>query len=400
MRIMITGGALLTPDRTMPETTLLVEGTTITALVPGAPPVAPGDQVIDAHGMWVAPGLIDLHVHGSAGHDTLDATPEALHGMARFFARHGVTGYLATTPAASSRALAKAVANVATTPQPEDGAQHLGIHLEGPYLNPEHKGAQPPEQLRDPDPADYEPWLTSEVVRLMTVAPERPGMLALIERGVAKGIEFAVGHSAASYEEMLAAADRGLRQAAHTFNAMLGLHHRQPGTAGAVLADDRIYAQIIADGVHVHPALVKILIRAKGPRRTILITDATRAAGLADGDYELAGHPILVRVGIARTPAGSLAGSTITLDVALRNAIRFTGASLNDALRMATATPAEAMGWGGRKGVLAPGADADIILLDAELNVRLTLVAGRVVFRSSEVHRGGVGRLASRPSTV
>jgi len=382
MHTVITGGALLTPDETLSETTLVVEGSAIAALVPGATPAEPGDQVIDAHRMWVAPGLIDLHVHGSGGHDSLDATPEALHGMARFFARHGVTGYLATTPAAPSADIAQAIENVARTPQPEDGAQHLGLHLEGPYLNPEHKGAQPAEQLRDPDPAEYAPWLTSEVMRLITVAPERPGALALIEHGVAQGVEFAVGHSAASYEEVLAAADRGLRQAAHTFNAMLGLHHRRPGAAGAVLADDRIYAQIIVDGVHVHPALVKILVRAKGPGRTILISDAIRAAGLDDGDYPLAGHPILVRQGIARTPSGGLAGSTITLDAALRNVIRFADASLNDALRMATATPAEAMGWSGRKGVLAPGADADIILLDAELNVRLTLVAGRVVFRS------------------
>jgi N-acetylglucosamine-6-phosphate deacetylase len=210
--------------------------------------------------------------------------------------------------------------------------------------------------------------------------------MELIESGVAGGVEFAVGHSGASYEVLVAAADRGLRQATHTFNGMLGLHHREPGTVGGVLADDRIYAQVIADGVHVHPAVVRILVRAKGPDRVILVTDSTRAAGLSDGEYELAGQPIQVRDGVARTRAGGLAGSTITLEAALRNALRFAGVSLLEGLQMATSTPAQAMGWSGRKGVLASGADADVILLDQELNVQLTMVAGRVIYRAESLH--------------
>jgi N-acetylglucosamine-6-phosphate deacetylase len=205
----------------------------------------------------------------------------------------------------------------------------------------------------------------------------------LIRRGVAVGVEFAVGHSEASFEEVSEAADLGLRQATHTFNGMLGLHHRTPGTVGAVLADDRIYAQIIPDGVHLHPAVVKIIVRAKGLHRTILITDAVRAAGLEDGEYTLAGQTITVRDGICRTAAGGLAGSTLALDAGVRNAMRFAALSFSEALRMATSTPAEAMGWSGRKGVLAAGADADLILLDSDLNVRLTMVAGRTVFRAA-----------------
>ena len=180
----------------------------------------------------------------------------------------------------------------------------------------------------------------------------------------------------------MAAADRGLRHATHTFNGMLGLHHREPGTVGGVLADERIYAQVIADGVHVHPAVVRVLVAAKGPDRVLLVTDSTRAAGLPDGEFELAGQPIFVRGGVARTAAGGLAGSTITLDAALRNVLAFAGVSLPDGLRMASASPAEAMGWGGRKGVLAPGADADVVLLDRELHVCLTMVAGAIVYRS------------------
>jgi len=218
--------------------------------------------------------------------------------------------------------------------------------------------------------------------RLITVAPELDGALALIAQWVGEGVEFAVGHSGASYEQVLKAADHGLRQATHTFNGMLGLHHRIPGTVGAVLADDRIYAQVIADGVHVHPAVVKLLVRTKGVSRTILITDAICAAGLRDGEYNLGGQTITVREGISRTAAGGLAGSSLTLDAGLRNVINYTGLSLEEALPMATSVPAEAIGLAGRKGVLVPGADADVILLDADLNVRLTVVAGQIVYQS------------------
>jgi N-acetylglucosamine-6-phosphate deacetylase len=379
----IINGTLVTPHETLAGHTLVVEAGAIAALAPAAElPEAAGDEVIDARRLWVAPGLIDVHVHGAVGNDTMDATPAALAAMARFFAQHGVTGFLPTTAAAPPEILRASIANLASCPVPGDGARALGLHIEGPYLNRVYAGAQPPQYLRDADPAEYEGWLASGQVRLITVAPERAGSMAFIRRGVEAGVEFAVGHSQASFEEMSAAADLGLRQASHTFNGMLGLHHRDPGTVGAVLADDRLYAQIIPDGVHLHPSVVKIVIRAKGIERTILVTDSVRAAGLGDGEYTLAGEPITVRDGICRTTAGGLAGSTLTLDNAIRNVMRFAGVSLGQALTMSSATPAEAMGWKGRKGVLAPGADADVILLDSDLKVRLTMVAGRTVYRA------------------
>jgi len=195
-------------------------------------------------------------------------------------------------------------------------------------------------------------------------------------------VEFAIGHSGASYQQVVEAANWGMRQTTHAFNGMLGLHHREPGTLGGVLSDERIYCQIIVDGVHVHPAMVKLLVRAKGPGRTILITDAMRAAGLSDGEYDLGGQAVTVRDGVARIANGSLAGSTLTLDVALRNVIAFAGLSLAEALPMATSVPAEALNLAGHKGTLAVGADADIALLNPDLTVSATLVAGRVVYRS------------------
>jgi len=384
LAIRIINGTLVTPHETLTGRTLVVEAGRIAALAPSGQVAADlGDQVLDAQGLWVAPGLIDVHVHGSAGHDMMDATPEAIHGMARFFAQHGVTSFLATTVSAPPQPLRQAIENAARCPMPADGAHPLGVHVEGPYLNPAYGGAQPAKYLRNADPAEYEAWLESGFVRLITVAPERAGSLMLIRRGVEAGVEFAVGHSDASFEQTTEAADLGLRQATHTFNGMLGLHHRSPGTVGAVLADDRIFAQIIPDGVHLHPAVVKLIVRAKGRARTILITDAVRAAGLGDGEYTLAGEKITVSGGICRTVAGGLAGSTLTMDVAVRNTMKFAGITLSDALTMATATPAEAMGWSGRKGVLAPGADADLIFLDTDLNIRLTMVAGRVAFQAS-----------------
>jgi len=379
MRTLIAGGTLLTPHESLPDHSLVIENGVILGVEPGRPASRPQDHVIEAGGLWVAPGLIDVHVHGALGHDPMQATHAAIQGMARFFAQHGVTSYLPTTLAATPVETLAAVQAVAACPQPRDGAQHLGVHIEGPYLNPDHRGAQPVEQLRDPAPQEYSAWLASGVVRLVTIAPERPGALDFIDLARGQGVEFAIGHSGASYEQVLLAADHGLRQATHTFNGMLGLNHRAPGTVGGVLTDDRIYAQVIADGVHLHPAVVKLIIRAKGVARTILITDAISPTGLPDGDYQLTGLKISLKDGISRTPAGGLAGSTLTMDVAVRNAMRFAGVSLNQALAMATAVPAEAMGWTGRKGVLAPGADADLTLLDVAQEVRMTLVAGRVV---------------------
>jgi len=384
MRTLVTGGKLLTPAMLLPDHALVAEDGRIVSITAGRPS-GHFDRVIDASGLWVVPGFIDVHTHGGDGFDAMDATPEALLGMGRFFARHGVTAYYATTTSAPAGSILAAIETVLTTPPPRDGARHMGVHVEGPYLNPAHCGAQLVSDMRDPDPEEYGNWLESGVVRLVTVAPERPGVLDFIKEGIRRGVEFAVGHSGATYEQMLEAANHGLRQATHTYNGMLGLHHREPGTLGAIMTDDRLYGQLICDGIHVHPAMVRLLIRAKGTARTILITDSIRATGLPDGEYDIGdGQIATVRGGVVRIPSGSLAGSTLTMDAAVRNAMAFTGMSLQEALPMATAAPAEAMGLAGRKGTLAVGADADLVLLDPELRVRMTLIAGEIVYQADQ----------------
>ena len=380
MKTYITGGTLVTPHRILPGYTLVIEGEKIVSIESGELALDPGAVVISAAGHWVCPGFIDVHTHGAVGVGAMDATPEAIHRMARFKAQHGVTSYLPTTWSAAPDRVIKAIENVAACPQPEEGAHHLGVHVEGPYLNVAHKGAQLPEVIRLPDPQEYEAWLETGVVRLVTIAPELEGALDFVDRAVPDGVEFAIGHSGASYEEVVEAADHGVRQVTHLFNGMLGLHHRRPGTLGGCLVDDRLYAQLIVDGIHLHPAMVKLAVRAKSPVRSILITDAIRGTGLPDGDYNFDGQVMSVRDGVSRTPEGSLSGSTLTMDQGLRNLINFTGLPLQEALPMATAVPAASIGLEGQKGVLAPGADADLIFLDAGLKVRKTMILGRTVY--------------------
>jgi N-acetylglucosamine-6-phosphate deacetylase len=381
MKTIILNGIIVTPDEEISGQRVAIEDERIVRIEqPRA--IEAGVSTIDAQGFYVIPGLIDIHVHGANGYDTMDATPEAIHGMGRSFAGHGVTSYLPTTVTASSEATRAAIDNVASTPPAPDGARHLGIHLEGPYLNQEYRGAQPASHLRPATPEEYAPWLRTGQVRLITVAPEVEGVMALLEAGAEAGVEFAVGHSAASYEQVCLAIEHGLHQVTHAFNGMPPLHHRQPGVLGAALSDERICCQIIADGVHVHPAVVKLLVKAKGVDRTILVTDGMRATGLADGDYALGDQQVHVSGGVARTQAGGLAGSTLTMDEALRNVMQFADLSLLEALPMATRVPAAAMGWNGKKGIIAPEADADLVVMDERYQVRLTMIGGRVVYDS------------------
>lgn len=384
MSISLVGGTILTPFEQLIGHTLIIKGDEISAIIPDHHSFeGPDSHSIDASGMWVTPGLIDIHTHGADGHDAMDATPEAMDGFGKFLARHGVTSYLPTTITASRQKIRKAIDNIERLISETKGARIAGIHLEGPYLNPAYRGAQSEALIRKADPEEYKAWVEHDLVKLMTVAPEIDGVLDLIAAGQQHGLEFAVGHSGATYEIMQEAADRGLRQAAHTFNGMLGLHHRRPGTAGSVLTDDRIYAQVIADGVHLHPAIIQLIVKAKGINKTILISDSMRATGLEDGEYDLGGQRVRVERSIARIPSGSLAGSTLTLDASIRNIMDFTSLSFQDVLPMATSVPAEAMGWKEQVGVLKPGAKADLVCFDAEIFPRLVFVAGELIYKNN-----------------
>lgn len=350
------------------------------------------ERVVDCGGGWVVPGFVDLHVHGGGGGDFMDADPSSQRRAARFHARHGTTGLLATTVTASpERTLAAIRALRAAAAEPdEQGARILGIHLEGPYLNPARGGAQNPQWMRDPDREEFAAWreAAGPYLKLLTLAPERGRALDLIRDAREAGVVVAAGHSDATYEQMAAAVEAGVSHVIHTFNGMRGLHHREPGVVGAALDFEVVTCELIADGLHVHPAALRLLYRVKGTAGAVLVTDAIAAAGLPDGHYELGGLAIRVIGGRAELADGSsLAGSTLTMDRAVRNAVRCMGVSIVEAVTMASTTPARLIGWGHRKGRLAPGYDADLVLLDSSLRVRATMVEGRFV-HGAGTHRG------------
>jgi N-acetylglucosamine-6-phosphate deacetylase len=377
-------GKLITPAATFERGYVIVEGERVSALGPGSPPQAPDAVYIDAAGRTIGPGFIDVHSHGADGHDAMDATPEALHAIAAHKSRHGVTAFLPTTMSDTPEAIAAALENIgACQGAVEGGAEILGAHVEGPFFNVQKRGAQPEAYIRPASAEEYEPWFDLCTIGVISLAPEVPENRRLITYARRRGAATSVGHSNATYEQVIEAIPLGLNHVTHTYNGMSGLHHRTPGVALAALTFPDLYAEIICDLHHVHPAMIGLLIRAKTPERVVLITDAIRATGFPDGEYMLGKQHITVKDGVPRTPEGSLGGSTATMDADVRNVVRVTGVSLADVWRMASLTPARSIGVEARKGSLEAGKDADIVLLDEGLNVILTLVKGKVVYNSS-----------------
>ena len=382
MKTVIDCGSLFFTGELARERRILIEDGIIRA-VESHMDAPEGATQIEASEHIVLPGFIDIHVHGAMDADTMDATPATLHRMAQFYAMHGVTSFLPTTMTASKQEIDAAVANVGavmdemshaaiSTPR----AAILGAHVEGPFVNPKHCGAQPVEFMRPATPDEYMPWFESGIVKLITVAPEMDGCLALIDQAKRFNIAVALGHTDATYNQAQAAYAAGANQATHTYNAMRGLHHREPGTVGATMTNDEVYAQLICDNIHVHPAAMKALYKCKGADRLAVISDAMEATGLGDGEYHLGAHHVHVQNGEARLANGALAGSTLTMDTAFRNIITATGCSIVEASRMCSWAPACAIGVSDRKGRIAAGYDADFVILDKDLRVVRTIIAG------------------------
>jgi N-acetylglucosamine-6-phosphate deacetylase len=325
----------------------------------------------------LCPGFVDLQINGAFGAD-VGSDPEAVRTLAARLPATGVTSFLPTlisSPPDRYEVFFAALEEGAT----EKGARVLGAHLEGPFLAPERKGAHDLANLSPVDLGLLRELLRSGKVRLMTLAPELENSLEAIEILVGEGTVASAGHTEATYEEISRAADAGLRLGTHLYNAMRPLAHREPGTVGALLSQDRIKSGIIADGVHVHEAAIRLAYRAKGPEGLVLVTDAMEAAGMPPGDYELGGRKVRLQDGAVRLSDGTLAGSALTMDGAVRNAVRFLGISLAQAARMAAENPAAAMRLEG-KGRIAVGCDADFVLLDEGGTVLQTIVSGEMVY--------------------
>ncbi|MGE7944594.1 N-acetylglucosamine-6-phosphate deacetylase [Lysinibacillus xylanilyticus] len=327
------------------------------------------------------PGYIDMHIHGSAGHDTMDATQLALHQMARSLVQEGVTGFLATTMTQSIEAIESALTNVAQFENSDDEASLLGIHVEGPYVSKKRAGAQPIEYIILPSIEQFVSWqkISKHRIKQVTIAPEVEGGFAFIEALKDLNVIASIGHSDATIEEVDSSVALGVRQATHLYNQMSPLHHRNPGVVGAVFLEDKVKVEIIADFVHNHPQAVNLAYRIKSAKGIILITDAMRAKGLQYGDYDLGGQTVHVSKDGAYLSNGALAGSVLTMEQAVKNIKAITNCSLQEIVAMSSTNAAEQLQLT-TKGRIAKGYDADFVLLDENLNVQKTICQGKVVY--------------------
>jgi len=341
-------------------------------------------EIIEAQGKFVVPGYIDIHIHGGGGSDVMDGDWETINQIAITHSCFGTTSFLPTTMTMSKNKIIKSLQGICKAAKKGTaGAEILGVNLEGPYINSEKKGAQKEEDIRLPSIEEFIQFqqTSGDLIRLITLAPEIPGAINFIKYLDKQGIIVSVGHSNATYAQVQAAINAGLSHVTHTFNAMRGLHHREPGVVGAALSSPELTVEMIADGIHIHPVVMKILIQVKEIEKIVLITDAMRAAGMSEGIYELGGQEVTVDKGQARLKDGTLAGSILTMDKAVKNLVNKIGISLPKAIQMASYNPAKSVGVENKKGSLELGKDADIVILNKKLEVELTMVAGKVVYR-------------------
>ena len=387
----IVNGTLVAESSLLPNATIQIKNGKVDRISTSQAGLSRDAAKVDVGGAYVSPGFIDLHVHGTGGYDSTDATRTALSGLRKTLLPYGVTTVVPTllsSPAGVTHAFLEAVKSEASAH--ESGAKIIGAHLEGPFLNPAQRGVHLQENLKAPSIETFNELTEAYrgFIKIMTLAPELEGAISLIRECKRLGIVTSIGHTNASYSQARAGIEAGISHSTHTFNAMSKIQARDPGSVGAVLSSDSVYAEVIADGIHVHPSNVQLLIQVKGAARTILVTDAVKPTGTTTKEFEMGGIKASVRDGAVLTPEGRLCGSTLTMDRAIRNVRTWTNRSIPEIIRMASLNPAEQLGIADTTGSLVEGKDADIVILDRELNVKATYVRG--------VQRYAVGQEAVR----
>jgi len=374
--ILLHAARALTPTAEIRDAGILIRDGVIESIGPRQDMSLPAGAVeVSASGQTAIPGFIDVHIHGAGGHDVMEGTEQAMSTVAKTLARHGTTSFVATTVTASPDATCRSVEGIAhyITRQFEalqTKAEVLGIHYEGPFISKVRRGVHPAEWVQLPNAEMLQRFLQAAAgnARILTIAPELLGAIPCMKAAREAGVVVAMGHTDATYEQARAGIAHGAHHAVHVYNAMRPFSHRDSGVIGAVLTSPEVTAELIADGVHVEEAAMRLLLQAKGAGRVILISDGLSATGMPDGKYTLGGFEVTVSGGVCRNSEGKLAGSTLTLDRALRNVVAL-GIPLVDAVRMLTANPAKLLGIEFKKGALRTGADADIVLLDESLQV-------------------------------
>lgn len=334
---------------------------------------------IDCTGYYCLPGFIDMHIHGADGVDTMDATAASLHQFAAALVAEGTTSFLATTMTQSEEAIAAALQNIAAFQQGEGEANLVGVHLEGPFISAQCAGAQPIEHIQPPSIEKYQQWheMSGNQIKQITMAPEQG--IELVSYAKELGVVVSIGHSNATAKETQEAVAQGVKQGTHLYNQMRAMHHREPGVVGTVLLEKDVYVEMIVDFIHIHPDMVDLAYRLKGPDKIILITDAMRAKGLAYGKYDLGGQEVNVTEKGAHLANGALAGSVLKMNDALRNMRQATGAAWQELVQMSSFNAATQLKLS-QKGYIEAGKDADLVIVDENLQVKYTIVNGKIVY--------------------
>lgn len=334
-------------------------------------------ELIDGQDMYLSPGFIDIHIHGCFGDDVMDGGEDTINNISKNIVKTGVTSFLPTTMTMNMDKIKKSLELIKKNKGKTDGAEILGAHLEGPFISSKFKGAQDEKYILNPSFDEIKEY--KDIIKIVTMAPENSGSKEFIEKCKENDIVVSIGHSNATYEEARDAIETGASHITHTYNAMSPLHHRNPGVVGAGMLSCAT-CELIVDNIHVHPAAQEILLRMKGKEKLVLVTDAMRACLMPEGNYDLGGQEVIVKEGQARLENGALAGSVLTINTALKNFIENTGTPLADAVRMVTLNPAGVIGVQDRKGSIATGKDADLVIFDKDFNIKMAFVSGNLVY--------------------